>query len=54
MKINRAAFLPDNDSPKSKKKKKNTETEEEEKAGMLYNTEIKTLFYQASNKPYLI
>ena len=30
---NRAAFLPDNDSPKSKKKKKNTETEEEEKAG---------------------
>lgn len=33
MKIIRAAFLPDNDSPKSKKKKKNTETEEEEKAG---------------------
>ena len=30
---NRAAFLPDNDSPKSKKKKKNTEAEEEEKAG---------------------
>ena len=30
---NRAAFLPDNDSPKSKKKKKSTETEEEEKAG---------------------
>ena len=30
---NRAAFLPDNDSPKNKKKKKNTETEEEEKAG---------------------
>ena len=30
---NRAALLPDNDSPKSKKKKKNTEAEEEEKAG---------------------
>ena len=30
---NRAAFLPDNASPKSKKKKKSTETEEEEKAG---------------------
>ena len=41
---NRAAFLPDNDSPKSKKKK----------PGMLYNTEIKTLFYQALNKPYPI
>ena len=42
---NRAAFLPDNDSPKSKKKKKNTETEEEEKAGrvpqLLYSDEDK-------------
>ena len=45
---NRAAFLPDNDSPKSKKQKR------KKKPGMLYNTGIKTRFYQVSNKPCLI
>ena len=51
---NRAAFLPDNDSPKSKKKRKTQKQKRKKKPEMLYNTEIKTLFYQVSNKLCLI
>lgn len=51
---NRAAFLPDNDSPKNKKKKKTQKQKRKKKPGMLYNTEIKTRFCQVSNKLCLI
>lgn len=51
---NRAAFLPDNDNPKARRKRKTQKQKRKKKPGMLYNTEIKTLFYQVSNKPCLI
>lgn len=51
---NRAAFLPDNDSPKTRRKRKTQKQKRKKKPGMLYNTEIKTRFCQVSNKLCLI
>lgn len=51
---NRAAFLPDNDSPKTRRKRKTQKQKRKKKPGMLYNIGIKTRFCQVSNKPYLI
>ena len=50
---NRASFLT-MIAPKARRKRKTQKQKRKKKPGMLYNTEIKTLFYQASNKPYLI
>jgi hypothetical protein len=41
-------------APKARRKRKTQKQKRKKKPGMLYNTEIKTLFYQALNKPYLI
>lgn len=51
---NRAASFLTMIAPKARRKRKTQKQKRKKKPEMLYNTEIKTLFYQASNKPYLI
>jgi len=41
-------------APKARRKRKTQKQKRKKKPGMLYNTGIKTRFYQVSNKPYLI
>lgn len=50
---NRAAFLPDNDSPKNKKKKKNTETEEKARNVVQYRDKDAVLSGLEQTLPYL-
>lgn len=50
---NRAAFLT-MIAPKARRKRKTQKQKRKKKPEMLYNTEIKTLFYQVSNKLCLI